>query len=74
MIETATERAEQNAVCRQMVHNISEFGITDRQRKLLIYLLALELENVQLLQDIIDSIKTIGGDDLFIADQETRGD
>lgn len=58
--------AEENLVCRQIVREISQFGVTQRQLKLVIYLLALELENNQLMLDITSVIKN-DTDAVFIA-------
>lgn len=62
--------AEENLVCRQIVQEISRFGITQRQTLLLIYLLALELENVEKMQTVTSIVKEIGGTELFISTAE----
>jgi len=59
--------ADENASCRQIVSEISKFGISDRQRLYLIYLLALELENVEQLQSVTSLIKELASDDLFVS-------
>lgn len=43
--------------CRQIVKAISDFGINEQQRLKVIYLLALELENRDHLQEITALIK-----------------
>lgn len=45
--------------CRQIVRTIIEFGVTEQQKLKLIYLLALELENRDHLQEISGLIKQI---------------
>lgn len=72
------KRAEENNVCRQMVREINNFGVTQRQTLLLIYLLASELENVEHMKAITTLVRELGGDDLFISgrpepDQEIAG-
>lgn len=58
--------AAENATCRQIVKEISLFGVSERQRMMIIYLLALELENVELLQEITATINDTVGGDLFL--------
>lgn len=54
---------EQNAEgvlrCRQIVCTINQFGVTEQQRLKIIYLLALELENRDHLQEITTLIKRL---------------
>lgn len=62
--------AEQNLLCRKIVKEISEFGITDRQRLFIINLLALELENVTQLQEITNLIKNFESEEkIFLIDE-----
>lgn len=61
------KRADENNVCRQMVREINNFGITQRQALLLIYLLASELENIEQMKSITSLVRELGGDDLFIS-------
>lgn len=58
--------AEENLECRQIVKEISNYGITQRQQKLLIYLLALELEDIDLMKTVTSTIKDLVGDELFL--------
>jgi len=53
----ADKLAEENLVARKIVKEIAEFGVTDRQRCLVIYFLSLELENVELAQVISSFLK-----------------
>lgn len=61
------KRAEENNVCRQMVREINNFGISQRQALFLIYLLASELENIEQMKSITNLVRELGGDDLFIS-------
>lgn len=54
--------AEENAVCRQIVSNISAFGVTQRQLTFIIYLLSLELENAELMRKLTAIVKDDGRD------------
>jgi hypothetical protein len=45
--------------CHQIVKTITDFGITEHQKLKLIYLLALELENRDALQEITGLVKRI---------------
>lgn len=38
-------KAEENKTCRQIVSEINHFGVSERQKLFIIYLLALELED-----------------------------
>jgi len=48
---------EENEQCRLILSEINNFGISDRQRQYLIYLLALELENHDCLRIMIEATK-----------------
>lgn len=61
--------AEENQVCRQIVKNISDFGVTQRQIVMVIYLLALELENTEQMQMITQMINDLCGKELFFTQQ-----
>ena len=59
--------ASENEECRKIVREILNIGITQRQQMFLIYLLSLELENIQHVKDLTDVIKEIAGDEIFIS-------
>ena len=72
------KRAEENKVCRQIVHEINNFGVTQRQTLLVIYLLASELENMEQTRALTSLVRELGGEDLFLIgtpelDNETVG-
>ena len=50
--------AKENNIAREIVKQIENLGINERQRMLIINQLALGLENIVALQDITDVIKT----------------
>jgi len=45
--------------CRQIVKNLNNFGITEKQRIQLIYLLSLELESKDAMDIIVNAVKEI---------------
>lgn len=65
--EAQSEKAAvENQVCRQIVREISNFGVTQRQTLVVIYLLAAELENVDAMKALTKLVRDVGGDDLFL--------
>jgi len=54
--------AEENETCRQIAREISRFEVTDRQRVVLLYLLALELENRDWFVPITTTIREVAHD------------
>lgn len=63
--------AEENLTCRKIVKEISEFGITQRQLLMLIYLLSLEIEDHEKMCEFVTMIKELCKDDLFLS---TKGE
>jgi hypothetical protein len=58
MGKSEAEIAAENLLkCRQIVAEILNFGVTQEQLLQIIYLLSLELENREALEDIADSVK-----------------
>jgi hypothetical protein len=60
------QTAEENKVCRQIVKEINNFGITQRQTLMVMYLLAAELENVDQMRAITKLVRELGGEELFL--------
>ena len=60
--------AEEKLICRQIIKEIHAFGINQRQHLMLIYLLALELENAEYMLSITSLIKELETD-AFVSDQ-----
>jgi hypothetical protein len=59
--------AADNKVAHEIVREINQFGINDRQRWLVIHYLALELENVDEMKELTGFVKETKGSDLFIS-------
>lgn len=59
--------AADNKVAHEIVREVNNFGINDRQRWLIIYYLGLELENVDEMKELTGFVKEIKGKDLFIS-------
>lgn len=66
--ETESERlARDNTVARQIVKEINQFGINDRQRWIILHLLSLELENVDEMKSMSSFISETKGKDIFVS-------
>ncbi len=65
----AEKLAEEKQIARQIVREVSNFGITQRQQLFIIYLLAMELENVEHMQELSAHIRELAGPDLFLIDR-----
>lgn len=59
--------AVENEECRKIVKEVINIGLTQRQQMFLIYLLSLELENINHVKDLTDVIKEIAGDEIFLS-------
>jgi hypothetical protein len=55
----ADKLAEESTVARKIVSEISNYGVTDRQRWLIIYYLAMELEDIEKVQEVCSFLKEI---------------
>lgn len=64
------KQATENELCRKIVREIAEFGVTQRQQMFIIYLLALELENIENMRSITSLLKEIAGSELFLISSE----
>lgn len=58
--------ALENKTTRQIVDEINKFGVNDRQRWMLIYLLGLELENIENMKNVAGFVKD-NRPDLFVS-------
>ncbi len=54
--------AEENLTCRQIVQEIYNFGVSQRQIMFLIFLLASELENVEHMRSITHLVRNLRSD------------
>lgn len=61
--------AEENQICRQIVREISLFGVTERQRLMVIYLLAMEIEDPERMRAITTLVKELAGTEVFLSGQ-----
>jgi hypothetical protein len=59
--------AKDNQIAREIVREIGNFGINDRQRWLVMYHLAMELENVDEMKEVTSFIKDVKGTDIFVS-------
>jgi hypothetical protein len=57
-IETKLSK-EKRMICRDIVKEINHFGVEQRQKLYLIYLLALELENRDAMLAIVQAVKSV---------------
>jgi hypothetical protein len=55
----ADKLAEENIVARKIVSEITQFGISERQKYLVMYYLSLELENIEHTQNISGFLKEL---------------
>ena len=58
----AEKLAEENNTARKIVSEISNYGVSDRQRWLIMYYLALEIEDVEKMQETTAFLKEINPD------------
>lgn len=71
--QTDSEKlAEEKTAARQIVNEISQFGVSQRQLMFIIYLLSMELEDVHKMQELSAIIRELAGDDVFIIDRSTE--
>jgi len=59
--------AQENLTCREIVREISLFGVSERQRLLIIYLLAMEIEDIEKMRAIVDTVKEVAGKEIFLS-------
>lgn len=65
---------KENETAREIVREINNFGINERQRWLIIYLLSMELEIVEDLKKMTNFIKETKGDNIFLMSSEELQD
>lgn len=51
--------AIENEQCRQIVNEVLNFGVSQRQLMNIIYLLSLNIENVEVMQELSAAVKTL---------------
>jgi hypothetical protein len=70
---TSEKLAKENEECRKIVKEVLNIGLTQRQQMFLIYLLSMELENIEYVQTMTNIIKELAGDEIFISKKEDNG-
>jgi len=65
--------AEENQICRQIVKEISQFGVSERQRLFIIYTLALELEDSSCMKAITSAVKSAENKNVFLSKGDSDG-
>lgn len=70
---TSEKLAKENEECRKIVKEVLNVGLTQRQQMFLIYLLSMELENIEYVQTMTNIIKELAGDEIFISKKEDNG-
>lgn len=65
--------ADENLVCRQVVSEIMNFGVTQRQIWYIIYLLGMHLEDVNEMREVVGFVKETKGTDLFLSSELVGG-
>ena len=68
----AMRRATENYLVRHWVRELSQFGLSQRQHLMLIYLVAQELENVEHMRTLTRTVRDLGGEDLFLIGRPER--
>lgn len=68
----AEKLADEKTVCRQIVSEVSNFGLSQRQLLFVVYLLSMELEDVHKMQELSAVIRELGGADVFITDRSDQ--
>jgi hypothetical protein len=66
----AEKAAMESSIARDIVKEIGTFGVNDRQRWLIIYFLAHELENHDHMREIIGLVRDLKGEELFVGKVE----
>ena len=64
---SSEKMTSENTIARQIVKEIGDFGINDRQRWLIIYQLSMELENIDEMKKLTTFIKEIKGSEIFVS-------
>lgn len=65
---TSEKVAEENQICRGMVKQILDFNVNQRQIMMIIYLLGLELENIDAMRAVTSMVKELQSEVLLIGD------
>lgn len=66
--------ASENNIARRIVKEINDFGINDRQRWMIIKLIALEIECVDHMKALVGVIDELKGEEIFVSRIFSSGD
>ena len=61
--------AQEKMYCRQIIKEITDFGVSEKQKLFLVYLLALELESVENMKKLAKFMKDNFGSEIFVSDK-----
>ena len=61
---------EENVVCRQIVSEINNFGVSQRQLLMIVFLLALQLENNEHMRELSTFIRELAPEAFLIGDND----
>jgi len=66
--------ADENLIAHKIVHEINNFGVSERQKLMVIYFLSLELEDIEVMRLLTSLLREKKGNEMFIAtDEEQNG-
>jgi len=68
ILDKHKEWVQEKEICRQIVTVVEDFGINQKQRLFLVYLLSLGLENIEHMKEITSLIRELGGAEVFLSD------
>ena len=60
--------ADENQQCREIVHEIMNFGVNERQILVVMRLLAFELEDMDMCREIVGCLDEVGGSSQRVTD------
>lgn len=64
------KRAEENAVCRNIVKEIVKFGVSQRQIMFIVYLLGLEIHDIEVMREVTAMAKTLSPESFLSNNQQ----
>jgi hypothetical protein len=64
------KKAEENLACRNIVREIVKFGVSQRQMMFIIYLLGLEIHDIEIMREITSMVKALSPES-FVSSTES---
>lgn len=61
---------EENVVCRKIVSEINNFGVSQRQLMMIIYLVSLQLENNEHMKELSSFVKELSPEAFLIGEKD----